>query len=78
MMDNYIRDNAFINAFGVNLRQIRKQNKLSMEKLAHKAGIEYSQLARIERGEINTSISTAHIIAKALNIPVKDLFDFAL
>lgn len=47
-----------------------------MVELAFQAEIEYSQLSRIERGEINTSISVVNAIAKALNISPKDLFDF--
>lgn len=38
--------------------------------------IPISQIGRIERGEINTTISTVNAIAKALNIETKNLFDF--
>jgi len=47
-----------------------------MEKLALSAGIEYSQISDIEHGSINTTISTVHVIAKALEISEKELFDF--
>ncbi len=47
-----------------------------MEKLALEAGIEYSQVFDIEHGNINTTISTIHVIAKALNVKEKELFDF--
>lgn len=47
-----------------------------MEQLALSAGIEYSQIFDIEHGRINTTISTVHAIAKALDIPTKELFDF--
>jgi DNA-binding XRE family transcriptional regulator len=47
-----------------------------METLANDAEIEYRQLGRIERGEINTTIITLLKIAKALNVDIKMLFDF--
>ncbi|WP_288882565.1 helix-turn-helix domain-containing protein [Pedobacter panaciterrae] len=75
---NNNRNKEYIEAFGNNLRSIRKSKKISMEKLALAAGIEYSQIFDIEHGKINTTISTIHIIANALNIAEKDLFDFTL
>jgi len=44
--------------------------------LANDANIPINQIGRIERGEINTIITTLHSIAKALNIPTSDLFAF--
>jgi transcriptional regulator with XRE-family HTH domain len=49
-----------------------------MMELAFEADIEYSQIAKIERGVINTTISTAHALAIALNIHPKLLFDFTV
>lgn len=73
---NNIRDNDYLKSFGQYLRNVRKNKKISMEKLALSAGIEYSQVSDIEHGRINTTISTVRAIAKALDIPTKDLFDF--
>jgi len=70
------RNEAYLKAFGRNLRKIRKAQGVSMEKLALSAGIEYSQISDIEHGSINTTISTVHVIAKALEISEKELFDF--
>ena len=69
-------DKIFIKEFGANLRKIRKSKKMSMEDLAHASDTEYSQISRIERGIINTKISTVNNIARSLDIPVKNLFDF--
>ena len=63
-------------AFGLRLREIRKSKNLSQQQLAYSADLELSQISRIERGIINTSISQAFQIAKALNIHIKVLFDF--
>lgn len=69
-------DKEFVIQFGNNLRLIRQSKEMTMESLAFKAGLDYSQIGKIERGIINTTISTSNKIAKALKIPVKDLFDF--
>jgi hypothetical protein len=47
-----------------------------MEKLAQLAGLDYSQMFDIELRKINTTISTTYILAKALEIHPKELFDF--
>ena len=73
-----IRNEKVIKAFGKNLRALRKNKKLSIEELAYDANLEYSQVARIERGEINTTISTAYALADALDIALTSLFDFEL
>lgn len=65
-----------IKAFGKNLYKTRKEKQISQEKLAALTGLECSQIGRIERGIINTSIHNVFIIAKALEIPPSDLFDF--
>ncbi len=75
---NYLRDNDGIKKFGKRVREIRLSKNISMESLAFEAGIEYSQLSRIERGTINTSISHAFAIAKALKIEPSDLFTFKM
>ena len=67
---------TYIRAFGENLRKIRQNKKMSMQILAYTINVEYSQISRIELGKINTSISTIYEIAQALDVPVKDLFEF--
>lgn len=71
-----LRNKEFLNIFGKNLKKIRQEKGFTQEKLAFTIGVEISQISRIERGILNTSISTAEAIAKALDIPVKDLFNF--
>lgn len=72
----YLRDSRFIKAFGANLRKLRLQKGMSQEYLADEAGIPTNQVGRIERGEVNTSISTLNALAKALHVQPKDLLDF--
>ena len=72
----YLKDEKFIKDFGSNLRKVRIKKLITQEKLAFSIGIEISQISRIERGIVNTSISTTNAIANALDVQVKDLFDF--
>ena len=51
---------------------------LSQEELAWKADLELSQISRIERGVINTSVSQLFIIARALEVTMPELFDFEM
>jgi len=62
--------------FGKNLKKVRKSNGFTQAELANDMGIEISQISRIERGIINTSINTAHQISKALMVDVSALFNF--
>ena len=77
-MKKYTRDISGISTFGNNLREIRKKKGYSQEELANRADVELSQISRIERGVINTSLSQIFQISKALNIHPKELFDFDL
>lgn len=71
-----IKDKALLKAFGKNLRKLRKDRDLSQEALANDADIPINQVGRIERGEINTTISTSNAIAKALGISLAELCRF--
>ena len=46
---------------------LRQGKGISMRGLAKEADIEYSQLSKIERGVINTTISTVYTLAQALD-----------
>ncbi len=48
-----------------------------MIELAFEADVEYSQIAKIERGIINTTISTVQTLAEALGTKSADLFQFS-
>ena len=73
---NYKHDEKFCIPFGKQLRKLREGKGISMRKLAAEAEMEYSQLSKIERRVINTTISTSQALAVALDIPVRELFDF--
>lgn len=73
---NNVKDEALIKAFGLRVRILRKERKLSMEKLAELSGIDYRQLSYVELGNSNPTISTISSIAKGLGVPLIELFNF--
>jgi len=68
-----IRNEQLIVAFGERVRALRQQKGLTIEKLAALADIEYRQRSDVERGKVNPTISTAHAIAKGLEIGFGEL-----
>lgn len=73
---NNIKDIVFLKTFGKNLKEYLLSKGFSQEELAYAADIPISQVGRIERGEINTTISTVFAISKALEIDLDELFFF--
>jgi transcriptional regulator with XRE-family HTH domain len=61
---------------GTRIRELREDRGLTIEKLAHESGIDYTQISRIELGKINTSIYQIYNITNTLNVPMKDIFIF--
>lgn len=59
---------------GQKIREIRLKKRLTIEQAAHNAGLEYTQLSRIELGKINTSIYQAFLITQSLDIKISDIF----
>jgi transcriptional regulator with XRE-family HTH domain len=55
-------------AFGKWLREVRKSKKLSQERLGHRIGLTVSQVGRIERGKINTSLMMIYNLSIALEV----------
>jgi transcriptional regulator with XRE-family HTH domain len=68
-----LRDEIAIRLLAENVKKYRQLRKLSQESLSNLAGIEYSQVSRIERGLLNTSISVIFALAKALEVDADQL-----
>ena len=62
--------------FGAKLAYIRKSKKLSQMKLAEIVDMNFNYIGQIERGEANVTIHTMKTIADALDVELKELFDF--
>ncbi len=63
-------------AFGLQLRKIRKERKLTQEVLSEILELSPRQLIRIETGENFPSVETLSKISLLLNVDLKSLFDF--
>ena len=62
--------------FGKKLALVRKSKKISQMKLAEIVDMNFNYIGQIERGEANVTIHTMHILADALDVEMKELFDF--
>ena len=62
--------------FGARLAYARKLRKLSQMKLAEKVDMNFNYIGQIERGEANVTIKTMKLLADALDVELKDLFNF--
>lgn len=59
---------------GKRLRELREKKGITQEELALKAGLNRAYTGYIERGERNPSTETLSKIARALKIPLHELF----
>jgi transcriptional regulator with XRE-family HTH domain len=60
-------------AFAANLRRLRLDRKLSQTALGQMADVHHTGISLIENGA-GTTIATAGRLAKALGVPVGDMF----
>lgn len=57
-----------------NIKLVAREKGLTMKSLAEAAEISYSELYKIERGEVDPRFSHVWALAKALKVEVKELF----
>jgi transcriptional regulator with XRE-family HTH domain len=60
-------------AFGIVLRELRKQRNLSQEALAHDADVERNYISLLELGRNSASVKMIFKLAPALGITVSEL-----
>ncbi|MFZ1897552.1 helix-turn-helix transcriptional regulator [Methanoregula sp.] len=58
------------------IREYRTRYSLTQEDLAQKTGVRRETIVFLEQGKYNPSLRLAHDIAKALHVPIDDLFIF--
>ena len=63
-------------ALGRRLQELRRNAKLTQERLARKAGIEYKYLADIEHARKSPSLDVLERLMRALDIEPCELFSF--
>ncbi|MFB5762034.1 helix-turn-helix domain-containing protein [Paenibacillus medicaginis] len=61
---------------GNRIRQLRKAKGWTQEQLAEAAGLHYSYMGGVERGDRNISLETLEKIATGLNVPALEMFKF--
>ena len=69
-----VAERSLERALGLQVRQLRRQNDLSVSDLASAAGISNGMLSKIENGGISASLSTLQALSVALNVPLSSLF----
>jgi transcriptional regulator with XRE-family HTH domain len=60
---------------GEQLRRLRLERKLSQERLAELAGLNYKHIGRIELAKVEPGADVLVRLARALRVPVGDLFE---
>ncbi len=61
---------------GERVRDLRMQRKISQEALAELAKLDRTYITSVERGKRNISIVNIEKISNALNVSLKEFFDF--
>jgi len=61
-------------AFGQRIRELRVRRSWTQEELASKCGRHWTYIGGIERGERNPTLTVIVDLARALAVPVGDLF----
>lgn len=61
---------------GNRIRELRKAKGWTQEQLAEAAGLHYSYIGGVERGDRNISLETLEKIITGLNIPPVEIFNF--
>jgi len=60
---------------GQRLRALRKQRRLSQERLGERSGLSGKFIGEVERGEKSISLDSLYRVAVALKVPLRDLVD---
>lgn len=69
-------EEQFLKKFGAQIRRLRKEKGMTQADLVFEAKVHGNLIGRIERGERAANILQLQKIAMALEISVKELFDF--
>ena len=72
-----LQDTRFAVAFGLALRQVRKNHRLSQEMLGYRAGLHRTYVGDVERGRRNITLASARRLANALGISLSELVAIA-
>ncbi len=71
----YLRHDKKLKKLGIRIKKIREEQSLSQVQLAFESGVPEIQIRRIEKGTVNTGVSSLFALSEALNIEIKELFE---
>lgn len=60
---------------GQQIRALREQQGLSLRALAERCGLSINAISLIERGENSPTVSSLHLLALALQVPITSFFE---
>lgn len=66
--------NEVLIAFGKRVRELRKANNWTQEKLAEISGLHPNYIGMVERGERNPSLVNIEVLAKAFGVSISEVF----
>ena len=75
MNKNQSLNRKILKKLAINVKQKRSIANISQEELAFRVGVERSYITSIEIGDKSPSLYCLYLIAKELNIPLRELTD---
>ncbi|MBE9602972.1 helix-turn-helix domain-containing protein [Pedobacter sp. MC2016-24] len=69
------RNERGISILASNIKKYRKEQHLTIQELANKLDVDYSQIGRMERGIVNPNVSIIFDIAEVLQIKASQLLE---
>ena len=70
--------NEILLSFGKRVRELRKANNWTQEKLAEISGLHPNYIGMVERGERNPSLINIHVFADAFGLSLSELLKLEL
>ncbi|MGI5974124.1 MAG: helix-turn-helix domain-containing protein [Oscillospiraceae bacterium] len=67
------REEALLRDFGVQLRWLREQRRMTLEEAEARSGVSTSSLSAYERGEGNPTLRTVMLLAESYQVPLSGL-----
>ena len=74
LLDQQMMSKEEIPDVGQRVRTLREQQGLSLRALARRSGLSLNAISLIERGTNSPTVSSLHLLANALNVPITEFF----
>ena len=66
-------DKANLKKLGANIKRLRESKNLSLRELSYECDIDNSKISKIEKGQVNVTVTTILQLAKALAVHPTEL-----